>query len=67
MKKYTLITIDKLKPGDQFVKQNDKNEIVFTVLNLNSNSSVKFYAKKGELKMTDIIDIKESIIFIRHI
>lgn len=66
MKKYTLTSIDKLKPGDQFVKQDDKNEIVFTVLDLNSNSRVKFYARKGDLKMTDIVDVNEPIIFLRH-
>lgn len=64
--KYTLTTIDKLKPGDQFVKQKDKSETVFTVLDLNSNSRVKFYARKGDLKMTDIVDVKEPIIFLRH-
>lgn len=65
MRKYTITTIDKLQPGDQFVKQDDKNEVVFTVSVLKCFTKGKFYAIKGELKMTDIVDKNESIIFLR--
>jgi len=66
MIRFTLTTIDKLKPGDVFLKQDDRSQTEFTVLELKSGTKGKFYARKGVLKMTDIIDIKEQIIFLRH-
>lgn len=65
MRKYTITSIDKLKPGDQFVKEGDVNEIVFTVLDM-PHKEASYYVRKGELRMTDIVNKKESIIFLRH-
>ena len=66
MKKYTMTTVDKLVVGDTFLKENDQNEIVYTVLELKCSVRGKFYVKKGDLKMTDICGSNESIIFLNH-
>lgn len=64
MRKYTLTTVDKLKDGDTFLKEDDLNEIVYTVLELKCSVRGKVYVKKGSLKMTDICGTNESIIFL---
>lgn len=66
MKRYTMTNIDKLKEGDTFLKENDPHEIVFTVMGLKCNMKDKYYARKGELRMPDIVDINEPLIFLKH-
>jgi hypothetical protein len=66
MKKYTMTSVDKLNPGDTFLKEGDLNEIVYTVLDLKCHTKGKVYVKKGDLKMTDMVDVNESIIFLSH-
>lgn len=66
MKPLTLTTIDKLKPGDQFYKEKDASKTTFTVLSLQRTSDGKYYVKKGDLKWPDMVDRKESIIFLKH-
>ena len=66
MKKYTITNIDKLRVGDTFVKDGDVNDIVFTVMELKCSIKGKYYARKGELRMPDIVDINEPLIFLKH-
>lgn len=66
MQKYTMTTVDKLVVGDTFLKENDQNEIVYTVLELKCSVKGKVYVRKGNLKMTDICGINEPIIFLSH-
>jgi len=66
MQKYTMTTVDKLVVGDTFLKENDHNEIVYTVLELKCSVKGKVYVKKGNLKMTDMCGSNESIIFLSH-
>ena len=61
-----MTTVDKLVVGDTFLKENDHNEIVYTVLELKCSVKGKVYVKKGNLKMTDMVGSNESIIFLSH-
>jgi len=66
MKKYTLTPVDKLKVGDTFLKDDDPHEILYKVLPLRCSVKDKYYVQKGDLKMTDIVDINEPIIFLSN-
>lgn len=66
MKKYTMTNVDKLSVGDTFIKDGDTNEIVYTVLPLKCSVKGYVYVRKGKLKITDMVSIKESIIFLSH-
>lgn len=64
MKKYTLTNIDHLKPGDQFIKENDPNEIVYTIMDMESHTNRFKYCKKGELMMNDKVQRNETLIYL---
>ena len=61
-----MTNVDKLEVGDIFIKDGDTNEIPYKILPLKCSVKGKVYVKKGNLKMTDMVGINESIIFISH-
>ena len=64
MKKFTLTTVDKLSPGDQFLKEGDKLKIVYTVSERQKKSKVLFYVQKGDNRFPDLTNINEQIIYL---
>lgn len=60
----TLTTVRDLKPGDVFIKEGAGIE--YTVLNLPCSIKGKRYVRKGDLLMTDIIDLKLTVIYLTH-
>ena len=64
MKPNTLTTVDKLSPGDQFIKEGDKNNIIYTVLEFQPRKKGVRRVKKGDLMLPDYTTIKEQIIYI---
>jgi len=66
MKKYTLTTLDRLKSGDTFLKENDKNEIVYEVSPVKCSYGGMLFVKKGDLRLPDMLPKRQSVIFLKH-
>lgn len=64
MRHNTLTTVRDLKPGDRFSKED--GDIIYTVLDKKCTIKGQRYVRKGDLKMTDIIDLKKTVIFLYH-
>lgn len=66
MQKYTLTTLDKLKSGDLFVKENDKHEIVYQVSPVACAYGGFLFVKKGDLMLPDMLKKNQAVIFLKH-
>jgi len=66
MTRYTLTTLDKLKAGDTFVKENDEKEIVYEVSPVKCAYGGMLFVKKGELRLPDMLRKGQSVIFLKH-
>lgn len=65
MRRYTLTTLDQLKAGDTFLKENDKNEIVYEVSLVKCAFGGMLFVKKGDLRLPDMLPKKQSVIFLK--
>ena len=66
MKRYTLATLSRLKPGDTFYKDGDQTEVMYTVLPNKCAYGGMRYVRKGELRMTDMLKKRQGVIFLKH-
>lgn len=66
MKRYTLTTLCKLKPGDSFYKDNDNSEIVYIVSHVPCSYGGMRFVIKGELRMADMLPKRQGVIFLKH-
>lgn len=65
---FTLTTVADLQPGDTFYKYNDDatEPCVYTVLDRKCSIQGKRYVRKGSIMMTDIINKKLEVVFLKH-
>jgi len=66
MKRYTMTVLSNLKPGDTFLKDGDKNEIIYEVSEVACAFGGMLFVKKGELMFPDMLPKKQSVIFLKH-
>ena len=66
MKKYTMTTLNDLRPGDSFYKDGDMNEIVYVVSDVKCTYHGMRYVRKGELKLADMLPGRQNVIFLKH-
>ena len=66
MRRYTLTVLEKLKHGDTFLKENYKHEIVYEVSSVACAYAGMLFVKKGDLKSSDMLEKRQSVIFLKH-
>lgn len=62
MRPFTLTTVSKLSPGDHYMIEG--SEAVYTVLETPTMVKRVLYVRKGELKMTDMVNKNKTVIYI---
>jgi len=61
-----MTTLINLKAGDTFFKDGDKHEIVYEVSEVKCAFAGMMYVKKGELRLPDMLQKRQSVIFLKH-